>query len=81
MAAWYFQRMTSVRLFVTEKSEGIRLGQTGCMGPVHAIEFSGLTKKYGRVVGVEGLTLTVQAGEVFGFLGPNGAGKVSTPGA
>ncbi|MCX4781579.1 ABC transporter ATP-binding protein [Streptomyces sp. NBC_01264] len=45
---------------------------------MHAIEFSGLTKKFGRVVGVEGLTLTVQAGEVFGFLGPNGAGKTTT---
>lgn len=39
------------------------------------IELDGLTKYYGEVRGVEGLTFEVDAGEVFGFLGPNGAGK------
>ncbi|MER6516574.1 ABC transporter ATP-binding protein [Streptomyces sp. NPDC001553] len=48
------------------------------MGTGYAIELSGLTKMYGAVVGVEGLTLNVRAGEVFGFLGPNGAGKTTT---
>ncbi|WP_406186380.1 ABC transporter ATP-binding protein [Streptomyces sp. NBC_01006] len=48
------------------------------MGTGYAIELSGLTKMYGVVVGVEGLTLNVRAGEVFGFLGPNGAGKTTT---
>ncbi|WP_406346749.1 ATP-binding cassette domain-containing protein [Streptomyces sp. NBC_00648] len=48
------------------------------MGTGYAIELSGLTKKYGAVVGVEDLTLDVRAGEVFGFLGPNGAGKTTT---
>ncbi|MFI9202365.1 ABC transporter ATP-binding protein [Streptomyces sp. NPDC053048] len=43
-----------------------------------AIEISSLTKLYGRTVGVEGLDITVGAGEVFGFLGPNGAGKTTT---
>lgn len=38
----------------------------------------GLTKLYGRQVGIEDLTLEVEAGEVFGFLGPNGAGKTTT---
>ncbi len=38
----------------------------------------GLTKFYGRQRGIEGLDLTVQRGEVFGFLGPNGAGKTTT---
>ena len=37
-----------------------------------------LTKYYGRVVGLEDLTLEVPAGAVFGFLGPNGAGKTTT---
>jgi ABC-2 type transport system ATP-binding protein len=42
------------------------------------IETSGLTKRYGRQVVVESLTLTVREGEIFGFLGPNGAGKTTT---
>jgi ABC-2 type transport system ATP-binding protein len=42
------------------------------------IRTDGLTKYYGRVVGVEDLTLTVAQGETFGFLGPNGAGKTTT---
>ena len=37
-----------------------------------------LTKFYGKSLGVEGLNLEVQVGEVFGFLGPNGAGKTTT---
>jgi ABC-2 type transport system ATP-binding protein len=43
-----------------------------------AIRTDRLTKYYGRVVGVEELTLAVSEGEVFGFLGPNGAGKTTT---
>ncbi|WP_371613957.1 ABC transporter ATP-binding protein [Streptomyces sp. NBC_00454] len=43
-----------------------------------AIELTGLTKRYGPVMGVDSLSLTVQPGEVFGFLGPNGAGKTTT---
>lgn len=38
----------------------------------------GLTKRYGRHVGVEQLDLCVPEGEVFGYLGPNGAGKTTT---
>ncbi|MBI4233671.1 MAG: ABC transporter ATP-binding protein [Chloroflexi bacterium] len=40
-----------------------------------AIETRGLTKLYGKVVGVQEVNLEVQEGETFGFLGPNGAGK------
>jgi ABC-2 type transport system ATP-binding protein len=39
------------------------------------IETRDLTKRYGDVVALDGLDLTVREGEVFGFLGPNGAGK------
>jgi ABC-2 type transport system ATP-binding protein len=42
------------------------------------IELTGLTKRYGATVGIQGLDLRVEAGEVFGFLGPNGAGKTTT---
>ncbi len=37
-----------------------------------------LRKEFGRTVAVQGLTLEVPRGEVFGFLGPNGAGKTTS---
>jgi ABC-2 type transport system ATP-binding protein len=43
-----------------------------------AIEVGDLEKHYGATRAVDGLSLTVQAGEVFGLLGPNGAGKTTT---
>ena len=42
------------------------------------IETEHLTKNYGTSRGIEDVSLTVDAGEVFGFLGPNGAGKTTT---
>lgn len=42
------------------------------------IEIQGLTKRYGDVVAVNDLTLSIRQGEVFGLLGPNGAGKTTT---
>ncbi len=42
------------------------------------IEFNSVRRTYGAKVAVSDLTLTVHAGEVFGFLGPNGAGKTTT---
>jgi ABC-2 type transport system ATP-binding protein len=46
--------------------------------PTPAIEVSDLTKSYGDVQAVCGVSFTVDNGEVFGFLGPNGAGKSTT---
>ncbi len=43
-----------------------------------AIHTVGLTKYYGRHLGMENINLDVRKGEVFGFLGPNGAGKSTT---
>jgi ABC-2 type transport system ATP-binding protein len=37
-----------------------------------------LTKKFGSLVAVNDLTLTLERGDVFGFIGPNGAGKTTT---
>jgi ABC-2 type transport system ATP-binding protein len=42
------------------------------------IELRNLTKRYGQVVAVDQVNLSVHAGLVFGFLGPNGAGKTTT---
>jgi ABC-2 type transport system ATP-binding protein len=44
------------------------------------IETDGVTKRYGDVRAVDGLGLTVERGETYGFLGPNGAGKSTTIG-
>ena len=42
------------------------------------IEVDNLTKSYGDVQALRGVSFFVQEGEVFGLLGPNGAGKTST---
>ena len=42
------------------------------------IQLRGLRKQYGDFVAVDGLDLTVNEGDVYGFLGPNGAGKSTT---
>jgi ABC-2 type transport system ATP-binding protein len=45
---------------------------------VGIVEVRGLTKRYGQRTAVDGISLSVQPGEVYGFLGPNGAGKTTT---
>jgi len=42
------------------------------------IEVENLTKRYGDVEALRGVSFSVNEGEVFGLLGPNGAGKTST---
>lgn len=42
------------------------------------IDTENLTRKFGELTAVNGLTLHVDDGEIFGFLGPNGAGKTTT---
>ncbi|NJN19525.1 MAG: ABC transporter ATP-binding protein [Oscillochloris sp.] len=43
-----------------------------------AIETINLTRRYGRMVALEQLSLTVAQGSIYGFIGPNGAGKTTT---
>src|SRR5208283_3277126 len=42
------------------------------------IEVKDLTKKFGAVTAVDGISFQVEKGSIFGFLGPNGAGKTTT---
>jgi len=42
-----------------------------------AIRTDELAKRYGRITALAGLTMSIPAGDVFGFLGPNGAGKTT----
>lgn len=42
------------------------------------LEIKNLTKYYGKIRGVENLSLKLKSGEIFGFIGPNGAGKSTT---
>ena len=44
----------------------------------HPVSGRGLVKRYGEIVAVDHVDLTVEAGDVFGYLGPNGAGKTTS---
>ncbi len=48
------------------------------MTPSIAIRTQGLSRRFGRLIAVDGLDLEIRAGEVFGVLGHNGAGKTTT---
>lgn len=45
---------------------------------VPTLEITKLTKQFGKVKALDGIDLTVNKGEVFGYIGPNGAGKTTT---
>jgi ABC-2 type transport system ATP-binding protein len=46
--------------------------------PELVLRTTGLRRSFGKVRAVDGLDLTVRAGEIYGFLGRNGAGKTTT---
>jgi ABC-2 type transport system ATP-binding protein len=46
--------------------------------PPPPIEVRGLVKRYGELTAVDGVDLTVEPGDVYGYLGPNGAGKTTS---
>lgn len=51
-------------------------GERSDVEPVLVVE--GLTKRYGKLTAVDGISFSVPRGETFGLLGPNGAGKTTT---
>jgi ABC-2 type transport system ATP-binding protein len=57
-------------------SDAGRSGTTDVVIP--AIELDRLTKRFGAVLAVDGVTLSVERGDIFGFMGHNGAGKTTT---
>ncbi len=44
----------------------------------YAVSLQGLTRRFGKLTAVDGLTLRVEPGELFGIVGPDGAGKTTT---
>lgn len=53
-------------------------GRRAAEGPDSVLAVQGLTKRYGPLTAVDGISFTVARGETFGMLGPNGAGKTTT---
>ena len=49
-------------------------GRHETAGREASLELIGLSRRFGSVVALDGLTFSVPPGQVFGFLGPNGAG-------
>ena len=45
--------------------------------PDTVLEIESLTKRYGSILALDGVTMAVPGGSIFGFLGPNGAGKTT----
>ena len=63
--------MDDTAISLADRRNGSGSGQP--VATVHA-----LTKRYGEVVAVDGLSFSLAAGTITGFLGPNGAGKTTT---
>ena len=77
-------------LNISDPNDGVAIGVTGRVDqmsaatrlpsqpPVAAISVQGLVKQYGQLRAVDGLSMSVDPGSIYGFVGPNGAGKTTT---
>ena len=71
------QRKADVRTHTPmESSRGFLSRAEAAAGAVISVQ--GLEKRYGALLAVDGISFSVQKGEIFGLLGPNGAGKSTT---
>src|ERR1700694_5647609 len=53
-------------------------GRAGIVSAAAAVTVQHLVKKYGRLIAVNDVSLSIHEGEIFGIIGPNGAGKTTT---
>ncbi len=60
------------------RARGRRVAEATPNTADNSVLLEGLVKRFGKFTAVDGISLTVRRGEVFGFLGPNGAGKSTT---
>src|SRR5581483_5089358 len=51
--------------------------EEGSMSETYAVDVSGVEKRFGDIKALDGVTLRVRQGEIYGLLGPNGAGKTT----
>lgn len=72
LATW-FRSLSTTRLSSRAMTDAAPAAQTTTI-----IQARDLTKRYGKLVAVDGLNLQIEEGEIFGLLGPNGAGKTTT---
>ena len=56
------------------RAAALAAGTQTSAGPETVLSVEGLTKRYGSLVAVDGISFQVRRGETFGMLGPNGAG-------
>jgi len=61
----------------TRRATGVEGTPAVSTGTEVALEVRGLSRRFGRIIAVQDLDLTVRTGDVYGFLGPNGAGKTT----
>src|ERR687884_635639 len=47
------------------------------MSSQHAVQVESVVKSFGRIRALDGITLSIRPGEVYGLLGPNGSGKTT----
>jgi ABC-2 type transport system ATP-binding protein len=62
---------------LVRRLEGTQTPITGALSDL-IVSVRDLSKRYGRVTAVDGISFDIRRGEIFGMLGPNGAGKTTT---